>query len=352
MPAVIFWGDRPEEPYEKEAACSIYEKLKTREEQYFIFVNFHIPNAQIDLAILKNDCICIIELKNCYNRPVQGTENSPWVAEGYGVIGDKNPVHQIIHQYHKFRDWLEDNKYKFLPKQKASVTNFVDIKKIIAIWPNKNPRSEINVKDTRLNPPLGNVLGFDEVPDYVQRIYSKNFRLKSGEIEKMADVLNLSPKSFTEIPKPTRKPLKEVRLPQRKWIKRISIAFLILVATLMLLYTTNGKYLNRWVLASDVKRNHVGKEIKVRFTSKEPRIYSIKNDRSKHFIYLNDKDSRFAVQIEELIDSVENRKRYYDHRYSNKKIDVKGKIKWPRTSRGPRIELKDGTASSYLKVCE
>lgn len=205
MAVKLWWSEKPEYPYEYSAVKELCESLEPRKEAYFVFANYRIPNAQIDLTVFTKTSIFLIELKSSAGKPINGSSNGSWTREDGISLGQGNPVSQILHYYHRLRDWLRDSKEQFLTKNKAAAlivgkqgNAFGDIKKLIVLYPTRHPDSRIAVDDDRLNSPMGNIIGFDKL---VNLIIDPSWECRLGitftpkEIERMAELLHLQPVS-------------------------------------------------------------------------------------------------------------------------------------------------------------
>ena len=190
MSYLCWVGEKPEHTSELECAITLADKLEKLNDQFFMFVNFHI-GRQIDLAILKKDAIIIVELKSVGRSRVLTRLNGPWQCIGekgtFSLPGGRNPFSQIREQYYCFHNWLEDNKEKFLSDQKASFTFFKDMKKCIAIAPylNRDPHSESD--------PNVEVIGFDRLHKCLDSVSSEGINLQESEILALVKILNLTP---------------------------------------------------------------------------------------------------------------------------------------------------------------
>jgi type II secretory pathway pseudopilin PulG len=199
--AVKLWSEKTDRPYEYRAVKELCESLEPQKETYFVFANYHITDARIDLTVFTKTSIFVIELKSSADKPINGSSNGSWTREDGISLGRGNPVRQILHYYHRLRDWLNNSKEQFLTKNKAAAliigkqgNVFDDIKKLIVLYPTKHPDSKIAVDDDRLRPYMGNIIGFDEL---VNLIIDPSWESRLGieftpkEIEQMAELLNL-----------------------------------------------------------------------------------------------------------------------------------------------------------------
>jgi len=200
MAVKVWWSEESRYTYERSAVKELCASLEPRKETYFVFVNYHIPNARIDITVFTETSIFLIELKSSAGKPVNGNSNGSWVRED-GIIFDHNPVSQIVHYYYTLRNWLTKNKEQFLTKNKAAAlivgqqgNVFDDIKKLIVLCPTRHPDSRIDVDDYHLRPPMGDIIGFDEL---VNLIIDSSWESRLGitftpkEIGRIAELMHL-----------------------------------------------------------------------------------------------------------------------------------------------------------------
>ena len=201
MAIKLWWSEKPEYPYEYSAVKELCESLEPRKEAYFVFANYRIPNAQIDLTVFTKASIFLIELKKSAGKPINGSSNGSWTRRDGISFGSGNPVNQTLYYYHRLRDWLTEHKEQFLTKNKAAAlivgkqgNVFDDIKKLIVLYPTKHPDSKIDVDDNPLRPHMGNIIGFDEL---VKLIIDPSWECRLGikfaprEIAQIAELLHL-----------------------------------------------------------------------------------------------------------------------------------------------------------------
>jgi len=200
MAVKLWWSEEPEHPYEYRAVRGLCESLARRKENYFVFANYRVTDAQIDLTVFTKTSIFLIELKSSADKPINGSCNGSWTREDGISLGQGNPVNQTLREYHRLRDWLNRHKEQFLTKNKAAALKrrkknaFDDIKKLIVLYPTRHPDSKINVDVDRLRPYMGNIIGFDKL---VNLIIDPSWKCRLGieftpkEIDRMAGLLHL-----------------------------------------------------------------------------------------------------------------------------------------------------------------
>lgn len=182
-----YWrGEEPKYKQEREYIETLARKLEDANDKYAMFINFYVPDREIDIVVLKKNCIIIVELKN-WEGKIKAQRNGDW--ELYGKDGIPmsmdNPYIQVTGQYYSFKDYLNKNKKKFLAPQKASHSDFSDVKQVICICPRLDRLPEF--EDHRFI----KVVGFDELYRTIWTEKSKGFNLSSEEINKLASIFNL-----------------------------------------------------------------------------------------------------------------------------------------------------------------
>ena len=224
MAVKLWWSEEPEHAYEYRAVRGLCESLARRKENYFVFANYRVTDAQIDLTVFTKTSIFLIELKSSAGKPIDGSCNGSWTREDGISLGQGNPVNQTLREYHRLRDWLNRHKEQFLTKNTAAALKrrkknaFDDIKKLIVLYPTRHPDSKIDVEDGRLRPPMGNIIGFDEL---VNLIIDPSWKCTLGieftpkEIEKIAELLKLPlvplPMNTVDLPVASTESLGEAR---------------------------------------------------------------------------------------------------------------------------------------------
>ncbi|MBI1729571.1 NERD domain-containing protein, partial [Candidatus Acetothermia bacterium] len=178
MPVHLWWGEEPSDhPSEYAALNELCSAFDSQKEDYYIFANFRVTNAQIDFAIFTNSSIYLIELKHSAGLKVTGGLNGKWIRSDNVILGEKNPVGQILNEYKSFRSMLRKHQMDFLDsKDKAASligspnNTFNDIKKFIVLYPSMHLDSEVNLsaglndyQERALIPFLGDVIGFNEL---------------------------------------------------------------------------------------------------------------------------------------------------------------------------------------------
>lgn len=164
--AISFWrGKRPKTTHEADAQTRVVADLKrlyfAGDDPVVIAFDVWFTGADIDMLVLKHDALIIVELKHCASK-IRGGVNGDWEIVGSvpratlkGGTFD-NPFLQIQHYYYRLREYLEENKMRFLKAQPASQIHFAverganhraaTIDAILAFDPTTHPDSEIDVK--------------------------------------------------------------------------------------------------------------------------------------------------------------------------------------------------------------
>ena len=169
MTVQIWKGSLPEYDSETRAILKLAEDLGRLKGLYLVVANIYVPPANIDLIVIKNNGLFIVELKQCAQKIVGGT-NGEWrrVDEKgnshsfyQGSSEGMNAYQQVCGYYFNLKGALGKVKTKFLSHQKARSVRFDGTKSVIAVSPFLDPTSEIDV-DWKVN-----VLGLDELARFI-----------------------------------------------------------------------------------------------------------------------------------------------------------------------------------------
>lgn len=369
MAVKLWWSEKPGYPYEYSAVKELCESLEPRKETYFVFANYRIPDAQIDLTVLTKTSIFLIELKSSADKAINGSSNGSWTREDGISLGPGNPVSQILHEYHGLRDWLNNYKEQFLTKNKAAAlivgkqgNAFDDIKKLIVLYPTRHPDSKINVDDDRLRPPMGNIIGFDELvnliidPSWESRL---GIKFAPKEIDRIAELLHLQLVSLPtdtadlsvapteslgeargvyevheklEVPE---KPTKETHKPRLLWGAIIAVIIIGIVLFLVIPPRT--------IDVTDAKQ-YIGKNEEVRVRAY---IDSVQLFPDVSPIYIMLYSENFFVQVGPL-DNPANELSRYEKFKGHCVIIGPAQIVAVETSGNPKIRLSSNNALSYI----
>ena len=380
MAVKLWWSEKPEYSYEYRAVKELCESLESRKETYFVFANYRIPDAQIDLTVFTNTSIFLIELKSSAGKPINGSSNGSWTRED-GLIFDRNPINQIVYYYYNFRDWLTEHKEQFLTKNKAAAlivgvgeqgNIFNDIKKLIVLCPIKHPDSKINVDVNPLRPYMGNIIGFDEL---VNLIIDPSWECRLGiefapkEIDRMAELLHLK---LVSLPTDTadlsvapteslgeargvyevrkkievlEKPKKETRTPRLLWGATIAVIIIGIVLFLVIPRSPRITHSYKTIDVADAAY-YIGnaEKIYVRAYIDNVKLHSYYS--SKYIILYS---GNFSVQIDP-VDDPEAELRRYKEKFVGHCVIIGPSPIVAASSGNPQIELEPSNALKFIRV--
>jgi len=183
MPCRCWIGEKPQYSSEMECLIALVEELSRHKENFYFFINFSIPH-QVDLAVLKKDCIFLIELKS-WKGKITAKLNGDWQIDGKDNK-NKNPYAQIRDQYNSLSSYLKYNKEGFLSHQKAFQCDFNDIKSYICFCPTLTLDEDKSEYHPRIK-----IIGFDFLHRTICQDKTKKYVLNDKEIEDLAKLLNL-----------------------------------------------------------------------------------------------------------------------------------------------------------------
>jgi len=370
MAVKLWWSEQPEPTYEYSAVRGLCESLARRKENYFVFANYRVTDAQIDLTVFTKTSIFLIELKSSAGKPIDGSCNGSWTREDGISLGQGNPVNQTLREYHRLRDWLNRHKEQFLTKNTAAALKrtkknaFVDIKKLIVLYPTRHPDSNIDVEDGRLRPPMGNIVGFDEL---VNLIIDPSWKCTLGieftpkEIEKIAELLKLPlvplPMNTVDLPvasteslgeargvyevrkkiEAPEKPKKETRTPRLLW--GTAIAIVILGIVLFLAIPRSPRVIN----VTDA-RQYIDKNEEVRVLAYIDNVRLFPED-SPRYIMLH--SGGFSVQVGPL-DNPKGELSHYEEEFKKHCVIIGPSLIVAASSGNPQIELEPLSALKFI----
>ena len=365
MAIKLWWAEQPQYPYEYKAVKELCRALEPLGETYFVFANYRVPNAQIDLTVFTETSIFLIELKSSAGKAIYGSLNGSWSREDGISLGSGNPIGQILEQYHRLRGWLNDNKRKFLSKNKAALLRdkrkaFNDIKKLVVLYPIKHPNSRIEVTDDRLRLPLGDVIGFDELvgllkdPSWESRL---GIQFEPEEIEQMAESLGLQrvalPLDATESlgedrgvyevgvkPEVPEKPARETRKPRLLW--GTIIAVIIIGIVLFVLNHQRTRLTNSPEFIDVIQvEQHIGEIGRVRAYIDGVKLYP-----SDSPVYIMLFSGNFSVQVGPIDNPGDELRRY--KRFKGHCVIIGPAFITRSGSGNPQIELRSERALDYI----
>ena len=196
----LFMGQEFEHSHEMRALRQFLEDMQKRfgasDQYYFVFVNYFIHGQNVDLTVLKERAIIVIELKECGDDPISGTENGDWVIrhrDGTEIKmnpGRKNPFQQAEKYRFAWINLLNEKSRDFLPPQKAHQMAFDYVSAFVALSPRLNPSSQIEINFGRRR--WFKVIGLDKLCPAVYDQRSPELSFTEKELTTLAeDVLRL-----------------------------------------------------------------------------------------------------------------------------------------------------------------
>jgi hypothetical protein len=177
----VWVGEKPEHANERRAIVALANGLDRLEGLYLLLSNFHVGGRTIDLAIIKQDALFIIELKN-YNGKISGGVNGPWFVESSNGErkrlnpGRGNPYNQVISYYYSLTNFLNEHRTDFLSEHKARTVNFRTCRRLVVIAPTIHKDSQIEL-DWKVE-----ARGLDELPSYLVTERSSEIDLTEEEM--------------------------------------------------------------------------------------------------------------------------------------------------------------------------
>ncbi len=192
MSVQVWIGEKPGHPDERRAVFELAQQLQQLEDPYLLLVNFTVGGFNLDLVVLKPEGAFVVELKQCNGRVV-GSVNEPWrVIDANGIVkvlnpDRKNPYNQVLDYYYAFSNALNEARLDLFPAQKAHQTDFRTARRVVVIYPELHPNSEVEV-DWKVD-----VIGFDEFVPYLLTERSADIRLTQTEMEQIAQWLGCRP---------------------------------------------------------------------------------------------------------------------------------------------------------------
>ncbi|MGO9739307.1 MAG: nuclease-related domain-containing protein, partial [Desulfomonilaceae bacterium] len=175
--------------------------------RFCVLANFIVNNSPVDLAVVKNNGLAVIELKQV-GGPVFGGENGDWVIhDGNKKVklkgGSKgNPYNQVSAYRISFLQFLNGHSEKFLQPRAGSQPRLDHVKGIVALAPNIPAGSEIDVP--RLS--WFKVVGLDELHREIFMSRSDKLALTPKEITRLIEsVLGLRKENIAKYVEPTKR---------------------------------------------------------------------------------------------------------------------------------------------------
>jgi DNA replication ATP-dependent helicase Dna2 len=204
MGVELWIGEEFEYRHEKKALVAFLKNMvksfPTDPTRFCVLANFTANSSPIDLAVIKNNGLAVIELKQV-GGPVFGGENGEWtIREGNREIilkgGSKlNPYIQVRDYRISFLKFLNDRRDRFLLPGGRPEPQLHHVKAIVALSPVIPDGSAIDLS-TEL---WLKVVGLNELHREVFRMQSHQLNLKPKEINLLlVDVLRLTRMDVSE----------------------------------------------------------------------------------------------------------------------------------------------------------
>jgi hypothetical protein len=192
MGVELWIGEEFEHGHEMEALAAFLKNMvhsyTSEPTRFCVLANFMVNYSPIDLAVVKNNGLAIIELKQV-GGPVFGGENGDWIIrEGnkQKVLrgGSKgNPYNQVITYRISFLKFLDSHRSKFLQPRVGLEPRFDHVNGIVALAPTIPKGSEIDLPEV----PWLKVVGLDELHREIFLTRSSRLALTSKEITRLLE---------------------------------------------------------------------------------------------------------------------------------------------------------------------
>jgi len=176
---------------------NLLEEFSEDKEDFYLIVDYIVGNKQYDLIFFKNQSVIIIDLKG-YSGVVKGSENGNWYVEDPNqgevkIDQAKNPFQQLREQRYELIDFLNENLKDVNERFKDE--NLQNISAVICF----ESGSSYDINQIQASKHLWfDVVGEDEIVDYLKNADSNEFFLKNCEIESLFSSLNLDKKNGKE----------------------------------------------------------------------------------------------------------------------------------------------------------
>lgn len=192
MGVELWIGEEFEHGHEMEALAAFLKNMvhsyTSEPTRFCVLANFMVNYSPIDLAVVKNNGLAVIELKQV-GGPVFGGENGDWIIrEGnkQKVLrgGSKgNPYNQVITYRISFLKFLDSHRSKFLQPRVGLEPRFDHVNGIVALAPTIPKGSEIDLPEV----PWLKVVGLDELHREIFLTRSSRLALTSKEITRLLE---------------------------------------------------------------------------------------------------------------------------------------------------------------------
>ncbi len=193
MTVELWYGSWSEHRSEQQVLIDLYEYLHPQQFHTILLSNFRAGQSnEIDLVVLKENAIFVAEIKHSEDKLVGGQEG-PWKIvnlDGREVMfpGGANPYKQVIHNYQRLKDWLENNQADFcIDLDLASPPNFKKIGSYIVVHPHLHPNSKLDI-----DPFPVHAVGLPKFLTTVAMRTMPQIKLSQQEMQKIPQLLGLT----------------------------------------------------------------------------------------------------------------------------------------------------------------
>ncbi|HNT78782.1 MAG TPA: FHA domain-containing protein [Anaerolineae bacterium] len=203
MTVEYFIQTPPPYPHEADAlrrlAQQMHRAFAAVESFYLLAANIRFWEAQADALIFTPHALTVIELKAC-DAPVSGRVHGPWRVGDNLLRGGsaENPYQQIVTLRQTFIKYLDRNRRRFLPGERATALKgrWGHVSAALVFAPYLHPASHI-ITPSEAAPWLG-LIGLNEVAEFIFSRISPNFDLRPQELRDLAQG-TLGCRPWTEI---------------------------------------------------------------------------------------------------------------------------------------------------------
>ncbi|MCD6236363.1 MAG: NERD domain-containing protein [Thermoplasmata archaeon] len=175
-----------------------YERIKkkligyfsSKNQRYYVIVDYVVGNKQYDLIFIKNDAIVSIDMKG-YKGKIYGTENGVWYVELENgeereISQSKNPFRQAREQRYRLISLINEKLPKISDRFKGKTISHIS--SVICF----EEGSSYDIEQIDYHSfPWFNVTDEAHLPEVIDHISSNEFYLKDTEINILLEELNL-----------------------------------------------------------------------------------------------------------------------------------------------------------------
>lgn len=200
MTVELWMGREYEHTHEMKALgeflTGLEDLIGEEDDLYLVMASFFCQGEEIDLAVLKQDGVVIIELKDI-DRPLKGGENGTWTilqedGSRHPLNADRgrNPYQQARTYRFALMNQLQKDARKIMPGPKAQQMRFDHISSLVVLRPREHPACDITVG--RSSQKWFDVVGLDELPREVYQRRSPKLNFRPRELQALAELWGLS----------------------------------------------------------------------------------------------------------------------------------------------------------------